>query len=142
VTVRPAVAADAAEIARLLTQLGHAASADEIAERWPAWAAEGNEALVAAGDDGRLAGLATLGTMRVLHRGKPVGRVTALVVDASVRGRGIGRSLVVAAEARLAARGCGLVEVTTNRARADAHAFYARIGYEPTSLRFAKSVAR
>jgi GNAT superfamily N-acetyltransferase len=67
-----------------------------------------------------------------------VGRITALFVDDASRGQGIGRALVEAAEAHLAGTGCGLLEVTSNLRLVDAHAFYARLGYERTSVRFAK----
>jgi len=63
------------------------------------------------------------------------------VVDVPVRGRGVGRALVSAAEEVLAGEGCGLLEITSNVRRADAHAFYERLGYERTSFRFAKVVA-
>lgn len=139
--IRPARASDAPELARLLTSLGHPTDAARIVARWDEWAAAGNGALVADGADGTLAGVATLHRMVVLHRPRPVGRITALVVDAPVRGQGIGRALVVAAEAALAAAGCGLLEITSNMRRADAHAFYERLGYERTSYRFMKVLA-
>lgn len=91
--------------------------------------------------DGTLAGAVTLHQMVVLHRPTPVGRITALVVDDSVRGQGIGRALVAAAEQALADSGCGLLEITSNERLADAHAFYAHLGYERTSVRFAKLLA-
>jgi GNAT superfamily N-acetyltransferase len=93
---------------------------------------------VAARADGTLAGAVTLHQMIVLHRLRPVGRITALVVDAPDRGRGIGRALVAAAEAALARSGCGLLEITSNVRLAEAHAFYEHLGYERTSFRFAK----
>lgn len=139
--VRAATAHDAAEIARLLTLLGHPTEAGTVAARWAEWAAAGNTALVAARPDGTLAGVATLHQMTVLHRPRPVGRITALVVDTAARGQGLGRALVAAAEAALAADGCGLLEVTSNVRRTDAHAFYEQLGYERTSLRFAKPLA-
>jgi GNAT superfamily N-acetyltransferase len=74
----------------------------------------------------------------VLHRPKPVGRITALVVDAPVRGQGIGRALVAAAEEALARAGCGLLEITSHERLVDAHAFYERLGYQRTSVRLAK----
>jgi GNAT superfamily N-acetyltransferase len=129
---------DAPELARLLTALGHPTDAAGVAARWEEWAAEGNAALVAAREDDTLIGVATLHRTRVLHRPRPVGRITALVVDAAVRGQGIGRALMAAAEEALVQAGCGLVEITSNVRRVDAHAFYARLGYEQTSVRLVK----
>ena len=139
-TIRAAVMADAAELARLFTILGHPTTAVDIAARWDRWAAEGNDALIADRGDGTLAGLATLHRTRVLHRPGPVGRITALVVDEAERGRGIGRALVAAAEERLTRDGCVLLEITSGLRRADAHAFYERIGYARTSLRLARTL--
>jgi GNAT superfamily N-acetyltransferase len=136
--IRPAAEGDAPEVARLLTALGHPTAPEELAARWPGWRAAGNTALVVPRADGTLAGVATLHQMAVLHRPRPVGRITALVVDESARGRGIGRALVAAAEAALTDAGCGLLEITSNLRLADAHAFYDRLGYQRTSLRFAK----
>jgi GNAT superfamily N-acetyltransferase len=138
--IRPAAATDAVELARLFTVLEHPTSAADVTARWAQWAAEGNDALVADRGDGTLAGLATLHRTRVLHRPAPVGRITALVVDATERGRGIGRALVAAAEERLTRDGCILLEITSNLRRADAHAFYERIGYARTSLRLARTL--
>jgi GNAT superfamily N-acetyltransferase len=139
-TIRAAVLADADELSRLFTALEHPTRAAEITARWAQWAAEGNDALVADRGDGTLAGLATLHRTRVLHRPAPVGRITALVVDAAERGRGIGRALVAAAEERLTRDGCILLEITSNLRRADAHAFYERIGYARTSVRLARTL--
>ena len=63
-----------------------------------------------------------------------------LVVAERERGKGTGAALVAAVEARLKAAGCGLVEVTSNRKRQRAHAFYERLGYERTSYRFGKQL--
>jgi GNAT superfamily N-acetyltransferase len=138
VTIRPATAADASDLARLLTELGHATTAEEVTRRWPAFTASGNRVIVAMLADGTVAGAATLHQTVVLQRPKPVGRITALVVGESARGHGIGRALVAAAEAALVASGCGLIEVTSNVARAGAHAFYLHLGYDQTSVRFSK----
>jgi len=63
-----------------------------------------------------------------------------MVVAERLRGQGIGGALVAEAEARLKAKSCGMVEVTSNRKRLRAHAFYERLGYERTSHRFAKTL--
>src|SRR5204863_3055212 len=99
------------------------------------------EVVLVAELDGDLVGLATVHVTTVLHRPTSVGRITALVVAERARRRGVGRALVAASERWIAARGCGLLELTSNRQRIEAHAFYERLGYEPTSLRFKKSLA-
>jgi GNAT superfamily N-acetyltransferase len=140
-SIRFARASDVPELVRLFGELGYEIPPDVLAERLAAFDSAGEKALVAADDSssGRLVGVATLHATPVLHRAGPVGRVTALVVDASLRGRGIGRALMEAAEQWAAAQGCVLIEVTSNQRRVDAHNFYERLGYERTSFRFARA---
>jgi N-acetylglutamate synthase-like GNAT family acetyltransferase len=45
-SIRRAEASDAAELARLLPQLGHRATVESVARTWHAFSAEGNVALV------------------------------------------------------------------------------------------------
>lgn len=136
--LREAARIDADELARLLTELGHATHARDVDALWPEWYAAGNRAIVAVAPDGALAGLVTTHQMQALHRRTRVGRITSLVVDGRYRRHGIGRTLVDAAERALAEQGCGLVEVSSNLARIDAHAFYEALGYARSSYRFAK----
>lgn len=140
VRVRHATVQDASEIARLITQLGYPATADEMRERWQAWKDQGNQALVVGIEAAELLGVCTLHCTSVLHRPKPVGRLTALVVDERARGRGVGRAIVAAAEVELKRSGCGMVEITSSSKRAEAHAFYESLGYEKTSVRMFKSL--
>ena len=138
--IRTAEPRDSFEISRLLTSLGHDAKQQAIAEKWTDWTAAGNSALVAEAADGMLLGVATLHQMTVLHRPKPVGRITALIVDDAHRDRGIGKALVAAAESLFTNSGCGLLEVTSNFRWTDAHAFYEHLGYTRTSVRLAKNL--
>ena len=131
--IRDAVAADAPAIAALIAALGYEVSAADVRARLA-----GAGALVA--DEGGVIGVVTTSVMNVLHRPRPVGRISMLVVAEAVRGGGIGAALVAEAERRLAERGCGLVEVTSNARRERAHAFYERLGYQRTSWRFAKTL--
>lgn len=140
VRVRRATIDDVSEIARLLTQLGYPTTVDDLRERWQEWGDEGNNALVAESETGDLSGVCTLHFTRVLHRPKPVGRITAMVVDEAERGRGIGRKLVEAAERELTRVGCGMLEVTSNVRRVEAHAFYESLGFEKSSVRLFKSL--
>jgi GNAT superfamily N-acetyltransferase len=140
--IRPARASDIPELVRLFGELGYVMAPDVLAKRWAAFAAAGEQALVAvdeASPDERLFGVTTVHATPVLHRAGPVGRVTALVVDATLRGRGIGRALMAAAERWAAERGCVLLEVTSNQRRVDAHKFYEGLGFERTSFRFARA---
>ncbi len=130
VHIRIASQRDASEIARLLTQLGHPTTHADVEHRWPEWEEQGNSALVVGDEASPLLGLCQLHQTVVLHRPKPVGRITALIVEESRRGTGIGRALVAAAETRMLLSGCGLIEITSNARRADAHQFYESLGYE------------
>jgi ribosomal protein S18 acetylase RimI-like enzyme len=136
--LRDAKPRDAEAIAALIVSLGYEASAAEVRRRLAALGKAGQQAIVA--DKGRLAGVLTTSMMLVLHRPRPVGRISMLVVAEDMRGAGIGKALVAEAEKRLAAKGCGLIEVTSNRKRLRAHTFYEKLGYERTSYRFAKSL--
>ena len=144
--IRPATASDVPELARLLGLLGYQVDPSVLGERFHGFHAAGEVALVAArrpsgADDApSLLGLATLHRTPVLHRAGPVGRVTSLVIDERARGQGIGRALMQEAERWATERGCVLLEVTSNRRRTEAHAFYERLGYEGTSFRFARAL--
>jgi ribosomal protein S18 acetylase RimI-like enzyme len=137
--VRDARPDDAPAIAPLIDQLGFPAEVDVVRQRLEAMIRAGETVLVIERAT-RVLGLAALHLTPVLHRPTPVGRIMVLVVDEGSRGEGLGRALVEAAERRLALAGCALVEVTSNRQRTGAHAFYERLGYEVTSLRFRKLI--
>jgi predicted N-acetyltransferase YhbS len=137
--IRAATADDAPAIEGLIGQLGYRVTAVEVAERLADMEGEGRLVLVAE-LEGRVVGCLSTSIMRVLHRPAPVGRISMMVVDATVRGRGIGAELARAAERALVARGCRLIEVTSNLARTEAHRFYERLGYERTSVRLSREV--
>jgi ribosomal protein S18 acetylase RimI-like enzyme len=137
-SIREAGPKDSEAIARLIVALGYEVTPTEVKQRLAALEEAGAPALVA--ERGGIAGVLTLYLTQVLHRPRPVGRITMMVVAEGLRGQGIGTALVAEAEKRLAAQGCGLVEVTSNTRRLRAHAFYERLGYERTSYRFAKVV--
>lgn len=135
-SIRAAKPADAAAIAALIAALGYDADAADVRRRMVTLTKSGQLTLVAM--QGELVGVLTTSMMSVLHRPKPVGRISMLVVAETRRGAGIGLALVAAAEEQLRKAGCGLVEVTSNVKRLRAHAFYRKLGYERTSYRFAK----
>ena len=134
--VREAKPKDSDEVAALITALGYEVSAADIRKRIGRMRKAGEPALVA--DNGRILGCVTWHVTPVLHRPRPVGRVTMIVVAEEARSKGVGTLLVEAVTARLKDEGCGMVEVTSNTKRLRAHNFYNSLGFERTSYRFAK----
>jgi ribosomal protein S18 acetylase RimI-like enzyme len=137
-SVRPAGPADAAAIAALVSSLAFEASPDDIAGRLAALKKGRETPLVA--EQGEVIGVLAWHVTPVLHRPRPVGRITMMVVADGERRRGVGRALVEAACAQMRAKGCGLIEVTSNVGLSGAHGFYRRLGFERTSYRFAKEL--
>jgi GNAT superfamily N-acetyltransferase len=136
-TIRDARPEDSAAIADLLGQLGYPAEAGAVAGRLRRLVAAGDRVAVAE-VDGRVAGLAVLRVSHSLEYVKPSGLLAAMVVDERHRRRGVGRALVEAMEAEARARGCAAFFLTTAERRADAHAFYERMGLGYTGRRYAK----
>lgn len=64
------------------------------------------------------------------RRGSRRALVEAVRVDSRVRGRRIGERLMDWAIARAREHGCTVMQLTTDKQRADAHRFYARLGFE------------
>lgn len=135
--VRELRSGDMTQLLPLLNELGYPVERDVLLERFDAFTKDGEHALVAE-RDGRIVGLLTMHVTPVLHRAGSVGRITTLVVEAASHGQGVGRALMDYAERRLWEKDCVMIEVTSNKKRTDAHAFYERLGYEQTSYRFAK----
>ena len=137
-SVRPARPADSEAIAALVTELGFDSSPGEIGDRLALLKKARETPLVA--ERGEVIGVLAWHVTPVLHRPKPVGRITMMVVAEGERRSGAGRALVEAACEAMRAKGCGLVEVTSNVDLSGAHGFYRRLGFERTSYRFARSL--
>ena len=135
--IRPADSVDSEAVAPLVAEFGIPSGSDEIADRIQRLARLGEPPLLAKRGE-EVVGCLTWHVMAVLHRPRPVGRISMLVVAAGARRQGVGAALVRAAEKKLAERGCGLVEVTSNEKLRAAHSFYRSMGYERTSHRFAR----
>ena len=68
-----------------------------------------------------LPGLARRGALRA--------QIEAVRVRADHRGRGLGAAMIGWAIEEARRRGCALVQLTTDKARADAHRFYEGLGF-------------
>lgn len=137
--IRDAKPDDAKALVPLMKLLGHETDAKGVRKRINGLAKEKLAPLVATLDK-KVIGLIGVHRMVAIHRDKPVGRITILVVAEDARDKGIGRALVEAAEQRLNTLGCGMIEITSNDRLGPAHAFYRHMGYERTSIRFAKKL--
>lgn len=138
VAIRDATDADTDAISPLLAELGYPTTPDEVLRRLRMLRRLDHKAVLVAVRNGSLVGVVTIHAAVVLHRPKPIGRITALVVTERARGTGVGKLLVAEAERRLEQWGCGRIELTSGKQRTQAHEFYRRLGYAERSLRFVK----
>jgi GNAT superfamily N-acetyltransferase len=138
--IRNAKPADAPRLVELIRFLGHEIDEKSVRKNISTLKKDGEAPLVATmGED--VVGLCGISARVMIHRDAPIGRISPLVVAEEAQGDGIGRMLVDAAEAWMRRKGCKLVEVTSNDRRGEAHAFYRHMGYERTSIRFAKTLS-
>jgi GNAT superfamily N-acetyltransferase len=80
--------------------------------------------------DGTVVGMCQLTVFRQFQAvGGRCAEIESMHVHPQWRGRGIGGRLVEEAVARAAASGCYRIQLTSNKARADAHRFYERHGF-------------
>jgi GNAT superfamily N-acetyltransferase len=72
------------------------------------------------------------------HTGGWCCELESVHVRADRRSQGVGAQLLEAAEALARREGCYRIQLTSRNVRVDAHRFYERQGYEPTSQGFKK----
>ncbi|HEY2711378.1 MAG TPA: GNAT family N-acetyltransferase [Chthoniobacterales bacterium] len=129
-SIRSATKADAAEIARLASQLGYPAAAGEILGRLESLLDRPNHfiAVAAAEKQPRLLGWIAAEERNLLITSKRV-EIMGLVVDHSLRREGVGHTLVTEVERWAVKRGVGEVVVHSNIRRPESHPFYEQLGY-------------
>jgi len=141
---RPATRDDVSAVVALLADdaLGAARETADLSPylaAFKAMQAEGNNTLVVGEQAGRVIATYQLTLISGLSlKASRRAQVESVRVAGDLRGRGLGAALMADAEARAKAAGCGLIQLTTNRDRARAHAFYARHGYVASHLGFKK----
>jgi len=129
--VRPAVLGDAGAVLALLAELGYPDNDERsVRARLEHWAAEPSAAVLVAERSGVVVGVVALASVPFLEREGRWARIVAIVTSHAVRGQGVGRLLMAHAEDMARELGCVQMEVTSANRRADAHAFYAGLGYE------------
>ena len=138
--IREATESDAEGLVPLLEQLGYPSTAEEIRARLRA-IAQFPRARAWVAEDEEPVGLVTGHMIPSIHASEPVALVTTLVVDAKHRGHGIGRALLHVVETWAQASGAVRVSLTSGTQRDDAHAFYARAGYDRSGVRLTKTLS-
>jgi N-acetylglutamate synthase-like GNAT family acetyltransferase len=138
VEIRDARPEDAPALARLVGQLGYPTTPEAVERRLQRLDASPADRVFVAELDGEVVGAASVHLSLTLEYDEPAAKLSAIVVDERHRRRGVGEALVKRVEEEAEAQGCCLVFLTTAKRRADAHAFYRRLGYEETGRRFAK----
>ncbi|WP_222721250.1 GNAT family N-acetyltransferase [Actinomadura sp. HBU206391] len=97
--------------------------------------ADPNQLLVVADGDGEVAGTLQLSFIPGLSRGGAWrAQIEAVRVSPRRRGSGIGGEMIGYAIGEARRRGCVIVQLTTDRRRTQAHAFYERLGFESTHV--------
>jgi ribosomal protein S18 acetylase RimI-like enzyme len=139
-TYRRAVAADLPTLVDMLADdvLGQARErpgeplAEEYLKGFAAIDADPNQLLLIAEQGGTIAGMLQLTVIPgISHLGSWRGQIEGVRVAAAMRGQGIGEAMLRHAITLAGERGCKIVQLTTNKARADAKRFYEKLGFEP-----------
>jgi GNAT superfamily N-acetyltransferase len=139
---READPGDAADLARLVRELGYEATTETMRGRLEAIAEAGRAATFVAESGGVVVGFVGLRLERSYEYDDPHVRVTALAVDEGHRHEGIGGVLLERAEAWARERGALLMFLTSGAQRTEAHAFYESHGWTRTGYRFARWLDR
>jgi len=97
--------------------------------------ADPNQFLCVVEDGPRIVGTLQLTFIPGLSRnGAKRGQIEAVRIVSDRRGGKLGEAMFAWAIRECRERGCSLVQLTTDKARPDAHRFYDRLGFEPTHI--------
>ena len=92
--------------------------------------------------DGRIVATCQLTILSGLSRqGAKRALVEAVRVAADLRSQGIGEALMAECEARARVAGAGVLQLTTDKSRLRAHAFYDRLGFSASHIGYKKPLA-
>ncbi|MCV2893854.1 GNAT family N-acetyltransferase [Lentibacter sp. XHP0401] len=97
--------------------------------------ADPNQFLCVVEDGQQIVGTLQLTFIPGLSRhGTKRGQIEAVRIASDRRGGKLGEAMFAWAISACRAHGCSLVQLTTDKARPDAHRFYGRLGFEPTHI--------
>jgi PhnO protein len=130
-TIRAADASDSSGVQLLLEELEGRAFYQDIFSRIYTEYLEAPLTLifVATQEEGEIIGFISCKGQSLLHHEGLVFEIQELVVTAAHQGKGLGRKLVAALKPDLEKLGAISLEVTSNKRRKEAHAFYQSVGF-------------
>ena len=130
-TIRAADASDSYGVQLLLEELEGRAFYQDIFSRIYTEYLEAPLTLifVATQEEGEIIGFISCKGQSLLHHEGLVFEIQELVVTAAHQGKGLGRKLVEALKPDLEKLGAISLEVTSNKRRKEAHAFYQSVGF-------------
>jgi GNAT superfamily N-acetyltransferase len=97
--------------------------------------ADANQVLMVAADGSMIVGTLQLTFIPGLARGGVRrGQIEAVRVAGDRRGEKIGEAMFAWAVEKCRSEHCGIVQLTTDKARTEAHRFYDRLGFEPSHI--------
>lgn len=130
-TIRPAIELDAAAVKSLLEELEGRAFDQDIFTRIYAEYVHSSLTLlqVAVLSETEIVGFISCKGQSLLHHEGLVFEIQELIVTAAHQGKGVGRRLIAALKPELEKHGAKSLEVTSNKKRKEAHAFYHSVGF-------------
>jgi N-acetylglutamate synthase-like GNAT family acetyltransferase len=128
-SIRRARVADAADITRLLDQLGYPDTEAFVAGKIERILADPNADLVVYEAGGDVVGVLALSFICQLAMAGDFARIAYFAVDERARSQGVGDALEQYCVRQAEARNCSLIEVHCHERRIGAHRFYHRQGY-------------
>ena len=97
--------------------------------------ADVNQVLLVVADGSMIVGTLQLTFIPGLARGGVKrGQIEAVRVAGDRRGEKIGEAMFAWTLEKCRSEGCGIVQLTTDKARTEAHRFYDRLGFEPSHI--------
>jgi len=130
-TIRQSLESDAAAVKALLEELEGRAFDEDIFARIYSEYLEAPLTLifVATLEEGEITGFISCKGQSLLHHEGLVFEIQELVVTAAHQRKGLGRKLIEALKPDLEKLGAKSLEVTSNKRRKEAHAFYQSVGF-------------
>jgi ribosomal protein S18 acetylase RimI-like enzyme len=143
VYIRPAGSADLVQLISLYEQLAdrrtdaRPPTESLVRTRFADIARQPGRVLLVAERDQRVLGAADLVvSANLTHRGDPWAIVENVIVDQAERRKGVGRALMTDIVRRCDEAGCYKIQLLSRKHRREAHAFYARLGFDAVAEGF------